>query len=362
MGRHKGSKNKQEGLLSEESKKLVKKGLQEAKEGKIKRIDLDSELKQDSQKVNPKLKGVVSDLTKKFGHEIIHYAKDEKERDKISFIIPEVNKLIGGIRHGSFSIIWGNKSCAKTTAVYYLIAEAQKSNKVCFYIDLEHSFDAIWAKQCGVNLDTLLVGHFENAEEAMDTLIKMAKEKVVDFVILDSVQSLSPKGEQETKKGVEKSTEDDTMALLARKLSQFFRMAGSGVYTGNVAVLLIGQARTDLGGFIKLDTLSGGHALSHWSSLTIKFHRGSKVDAPTYKFEVLNNKGKKVKKEIIIGFSLVIRVEKTKVSGSAPENTEIRIPFYYGFGFNKPTDEQIIDLYSDWIEMEASTEEEEGKQ
>jgi RecA/RadA recombinase len=357
MSRTKGSKNKQV-PLSKESKKLVEKGIQEAKEGKLERVDVKT-LEATPTKMNPKLKECVADLTKKFGHEIIHMAKDEKVRDKISFIIPEVNKMIGGgIRHGSFSIIWGNKSTAKTTAVYYLIAQAQKENKTCFYIDLEHSFDPEWAKKCGVNLDTLLIGHFENAEEAMDTLIKMSKEKAVDFIILDSVQSLSPKGEQETKKGVEKSTEDDTMALLARKLSQFFRMAGSAVYTGNVAVLLIGQARTDLGGFIKLDTLSGGHALNHWSVLTIKFHRGQKVDAPTYKFEILDKKDKKIKKEIIIGFSLVIRVEKTKVSGSAPENTELRIPFYFGFGFYRPTDEQIHDMYSDWISFEASIEEE----
>jgi len=313
----------------------------------------DEETKQINKEQEDRLKKVVSDLTKSFGHEIIHFASEETIKEKIPFIIPEVNEMIGGgIPYGMFSILWGNKSCAKTTVTYNLIAQAQKQGKLCTYFDLENSFDKVWAEKQGVNLNRLLVGHFQNAEEAMDALIKMAREKAIDFVVLDSIQSLSPKGEQETKKGKEKSTEDDTMALLARKLSQFFRMAASGVHSGKVAVLLIGQARVDLGSFIKLETLSGGHALNHWSAITIRVHRGQKADAPRYKFTV---KGKR--KEIIIGFSLTIKLEKTKVSGTAPENTELRVPFYYEFGFNKPSDTQIEELYKDWIEFESEEEE-----
>ena len=57
----------------------------------------------------------------------------------------------------------------------------------------------------------------------------MGKNKAIDLIIVDSIQGLSPKGEQETKKGIAKSLEDDTMALLARKLSQFFRMSAAGI-------------------------------------------------------------------------------------------------------------------------------------
>lgn len=350
-GRPKGSKNNKK--LSEIIGKPV-----DLQASTPKEIQPNPLVEQNNNQINKeqdaKLKKVVSDLSKNFGHSVIHLASDEKPREKIEFPVPEVSKMLGGgIPYGSFSVLWGNKSCAKSTIAYNLVAQAQSQGKVCAYFDLENSFDRTWAEKNGIQLDKLLLGHFKTAEEAMDTLIKMSKEKVVDFIVLDSIQSLSPKGEQESKKGKEKSTEDDTMALLARKLSQFFRMAAEGVYSGNVAVLLIGQARTDLGGFIKLETLSGGHALAHWSSLTVKVHRGQKADAPRYKFNV---KGKK--KELIIGFSLVIKLEKTKISGSAPESTSIRIPFYYEYAFKRPTDEQITDIYKDWIEMEESTEEE----
>jgi recombination protein RecA len=243
--------------------------------------------------------------------------------------------------------LWGNKSSTKTTLSYLIIAQAQKKGKTCLYIDLENSFDKVWAEKMGIDLNKLFIARFPIAEEAFDSIIKLANEKCVDLIVLDSIQSLSPKGEKETKTGKERSVEDDTMALLARKLSQFFRMTAHGVAKGKVAMLLIGQARTDLGSFIKLDALSGGHALQHWSSITLKAYRGSKADAPRYKFKV---DGKS--KEIIIGFSLNIKIEKTKVSGTAPESSVVTLPFYYEYGFIKPTEEQIKQSFGDWIEFE----------
>jgi RecA/RadA recombinase len=206
----------------------------------------------------------------------------------------------------------------------------------------------MWAEKMGIDLNRLLVARFPVAEEAFDSIIKLCNEKCVNLIVLDSIQSLSPTGEKVTKTGKEKSVEDDTFALLARKLSQFFRMTASGVAKGKVAILLIGQARTDLGSFIKLDALSGGHALQHWSAITLKAYRGSKADAPRFKFKI-NGKAR----EIIIGFSLNIKIEKTKISGTAPENSSIMLPFYYEYAFIEPTENQIRETFKDWIDFES---------
>jgi RecA/RadA recombinase/endogenous inhibitor of DNA gyrase (YacG/DUF329 family) len=193
---------------------------------------------------------------------------------------------------------------------------------------IHNSFDPIRAKLFGVNLeDLILANSFDNAEQAMDTLISMCKEKLVDYIVLDSVQALSPKGEQETKKGKEKSIEDDTMALLARKLSQFFRMSASGIYKGNVAILLIGQVRMNLGGFIALESLSGGKALEHWSAMTLNVRRGAKADAPTEKVETEDDC-----KEVIVGYNTIIKLEKTKIT-SKTEGNNVSIPFYFDKGY-----------------------------
>lgn len=338
MGRKKGGTNKKVEQPSVScSPDIINTGTGEVKRG------------QDNLKeIDPKLKTVIHDLTKHFGHSIIHMASEEPERERIPSGIPELDRLIGGFPSGAFSVVWGNKGSTKTTTILNVIAQAQKRGKTCLYLDLETSFDNSWADKCGIDRSKLLIGHFDTAEQALDTAIKLSKEKVVDVIILDSVQSLSPEGEQETKQGEEKSIGDDTMALLARRLSAFFRMDASGNYKGNITFILIGQSRMNLSGYVKLEQLSGGKALAHWATLIIKAYRASKADAPQYKFSVGDKK-----KSFPIGFELCYRLEKKKISGTAPEESEVRTNFYHEFGFTKPTDEQIQETYKDWIGYES---------
>lgn len=266
----------------------------------------------------------------------LKFASDEKPPERISFGLDCLDDILGGgLPSKRFNILWGPKGAGKTTLAYMSIAQAQKMGKLCAYIDLERSFEAKRAEQFGVNTNDLVLANiFEHAEQGMDTLIEMCKSNAIDFIVLDSIQGLSPKGEQETKKGKAKSIEDDTMALLARKLSQFFRVSASDVYNANVSVLLIGQARMDLGGFVTFETLSGGHALLHWATLIINIRRGSKSDAPMEKRELAeeDEDGKKIKLETIVGFDSVIKLEKTKIT-SQMEGSSIHIPYYFEKGF-----------------------------
>jgi len=201
-------------------------------------------------------------------------------------------------------------------------------------VDVERSYDPIWAAKLGVDTEKLIYIICETAEQVMDTVIKLCREKVVDVIVLDSIQGLSPKGEQVEGKGEKpRSLEDDTMALLARKLSQFFRMATPHIADAKCALLMIGQARMDLGSFIKIETLSGGHALMHNSRLILRCRRGQKADAPFEQIETdeVNEKGKKIKEKIQLGFDLVVHVEKSQLQGCI-EGQEIHVPFYYKEG------------------------------
>lgn len=283
-----------------------------------------------------RLHQLMNEKNREYKGNFLKFAKDEEAPTRTLFGVPAIDELTGGIASKRFTVIYGSKGTAKTSLAYLAIAQAQKNKKICAYIDMERSYDEVRAKQFGVNVDDLVLAtEFDTAEEAMDTFISMCKEKVVDLIVLDSLQALSCKGEQETKKGKQKSTEDDTMALLARRLSQFFRMSASGVYKGDVTVILIGQTRMNLGGFIALESLSGGHALQHWSTMTINTRRGPKAESPTEKvtLEELDENGKKIKVEKIIGFQSIIKIEKTKISGSKAEGEEVRLPYYFANGF-----------------------------
>ena len=277
-----------------------------------------------------KLNNVLRELNKS-GTAKIDFANNVQEKERLSFGYDCIDELTGGgLIRGNTTVIWGSKGSGKTTIAYKTIASAQKAGKVAAYIDVERAYDASWAKKFNVDTENLIYITCTTAEEVLDTVIKLCKEKVVDLIVLDSIQGMSPHGEQyEGKAEKERSVEDDSMALLARKLSQFFRMATAYISEAQCALLLIGQARMDLGSFIKMETLSGGHALMHNSRLILRVRRGQGADAPTEKIEV---EGKKESHKI--GFDLVIKVEKSQIQ-NCTEGNELHVPFLFATGIDE---------------------------
>lgn len=267
-------------------------------------------------------------LNKKFKREVVTFGY-KRDQQRIPFKNPKLNEITGGGPPcGKFTVIWGDKGSCKTTSCYELVAQAQEMGKVCVWVDFERSYSKEWAAIQGVKTEDLIVAPaFEDAESAMDTVISLLKTKAVDVVIIDSIQGMSPIGEQETKKGVEKSLADDTMALIAKKLSQFFRVSSFQVWESDCTFILIGQTRTELGGFVALDKLSGGHALEHWSAMTIHVRRGAKDGWPHI---MVKEEGEEKAHKQYIGFDMVARVDKSKVGPD--EGKESHIQFLYGKG------------------------------
>ncbi len=284
------------------------------------------------------LNQTLREINKKFGMDGIHYAKDEKEIVKLPFGIPKLDEILGGgIVYGGFTTLWGTAGSGKTSLAYYLTAQAQKQNKIVYYIALE-PFDKERAQLFGVDLEKLIIGQFPKAEEALNTIIELSRKKLVDVIILDSLSALSPIAEQEEKSGKERGLENEEMATVARKLSKFFRIAIDPIKRANIAVLLIGQTRMNVG-FIAFETLSGGNALKHYSKLILHIKKGQKSDAPVRKIKktIIDEEGFEKKKIVtqVIGFDVSIEIDKTQVSGTMPELTKIHLPFYFESGFTK---------------------------
>lgn len=305
---------------------------------------------------------VLRDIDKSVGKGIIKYGNAVGPKEQLPTGIKQIDEFLGGgWTIGNFSVIYGVQSCGKSTVALQTIANTQKDGKICCYVDLEHSLDETRARSLGVNWDELVViDTAENAEQAMDAVVKLAKAEVVDFVVVDSIQAFAPKGMQETKKGKEKSIDDDTIALLARQLGKFFTKVSTPIFTANISVLLIGQVRTQgIGSFYIHDGLSGGKALLHWAYQTIYIRRGQNSDAPMLarKELFLDPAGKlhKVTKKDPAGFDCVCKMEKTKASGSASERSEIHVPFYTDCGFSEVIVQEEIP------EIITGTEEEQEK-
>jgi len=297
-----------------------------------------------------KLDLVLRDINKSIGKGTIKYGNESAPKTQLATGIKSIDDFLGGgWTMGNFSVIYGTESVGKSSLALQTIAHAQKEGKICCYVDLEHSLDIKRAKGLGVNFDELaIIDTAENAEQAMDAIIKLAKAEVVDFIVVDSIQAMSPRGEQETKKGKEKSVDDETIALLARQLGQFFKRVSTPIFKANISVLMIGQVRTQgIGSFYVHDGLSGGKALLHWAYQTIYLRRGQKADAPTQKYKELfldpDGKLHKITQKEICGFDAVLKMEKTKASGSSPEGSDIHIPFYYKQGFSEVIEQNEIE-------------------
>lgn len=308
------------------------------------------------------LQNMMRDINKKLGPNAIKFAKDEPIKTRIPFGVEAIDNFTGGAVRGNFVIAYGGDSVGKSTLAYTQIATCQKAGLRCAYFDLEHSMNPKRAESFGVNLgELILIEEITTAEQAMDILINLAKAKVIDYAVIDSIQAMSPKGQQETKKGEVKSVEDDNIALLARKMSQFLTMSKDYVYAANIGVLLIGQIRTGgIGTFVITSTLTGGNALKHYSMLTLFMRKGQGADAPVEKYKEYfeDQKGKvhHITKERAIGHDLVISIEKTKVDNCRPERSQLHLPFYFNTGFFAPKKEEVEKEVTDASSKEETKE------
>jgi len=329
--------------LSEESRKLVERGLQEAKEGKLESNPLvEKNNNQISQERRDRLNATLREINKIYNDpEMIKFADKEPPKESIPFNNKYLDSFLGGGGvYGNYVIFWGTEGVGKTTLAFLQIASIQKQGKIACYIDLEHTLDLERAKLFGVNPEELvLIENAENAEQAMDIVIQLAKSKTIDLIVIDSIQAMTPKEENVEGKGEKtRSMEEAEIAALAKKMGKFLRRTASAIYKAKCAVILIGQARTGgIGTFITKDELTGGRAIKFWSLLTVYLRKGQSADAPTETIETdeINEKGKPVKEKKKVGFDCVLIINKTKKNNSKPELSELHLSYYFNKGFEQ---------------------------
>jgi len=175
-------------------------------------------------------------------------------------------------------MVWGNNDVGKSCLMFQIISKLQDSLPILF-TDAEYKYDPIWAMQNGVNPDLVSVLKPDDMEQYMNILRELSS--TVGLSIVDSIVSVAASGEQADKKGVDRDMHDDTIALQARKLSQFFRVSTATLCKNKVATILLNQIRTSgIGGYVTYDAPPGGHALMHYCHQIIKVSRRKTTEKP----------------------------------------------------------------------------------
>ena len=171
---------------------------------------------------------------------------------------------IGGYPRGRVIEIYGPESSGKTTLAIHAIAEAQKNGGIAAIIDAEHAFDRTYAKNLGVNVDTLLISQPDNGEQALEIADNLIRSGAIDIIVIDSVAALTPKAEIEGEMG------DSKMGLHARLMSQALRKLTANISRTNTCCIFINQLREKIGiMFGNPETTTGGNALKFYASVRI---------------------------------------------------------------------------------------------
>ena len=171
---------------------------------------------------------------------------------------------IGGYPRGRVIEIFGPESSGKTTLAIHAIAEAQKAGGFAAIIDAEHAFDRIYAKNLGVDVDTLLISQPDNGEQALEIADDLIRSGAIDIIVVDSVAALTPKAEIEGEMG------DQKMGLQARLMSQALRKLTANISKTNTCCIFINQLREKIGVmFGNPETTTGGNALKFYASVRI---------------------------------------------------------------------------------------------
>ena len=179
---------------------------------------------------------------------------------------------IGGYPRGRVVEIFGPESSGKTTLAIHAIAEAQKMGGIGAIIDAEHAFDRSYAKNLGVNLDTLLISQPDNGEQALEIADNLIRSGAIDVIVIDSVAALTPKAEIEGEMG------DSKMGLQARLMSQAMRKLTANISKTNTCCIFINQLREKLGVlFGNPETTTGGNALKFYASVRIDVRRTTQI-------------------------------------------------------------------------------------
>lgn len=225
-----------------------------------------------------RLQASMAQINKRFGAGTVMKASEAVAQGKLTKkVIPTPSLELNDALHcgGLSSIVelYGPNSSGKTSLAIDTLVKAQKMDEdfVGGWLETEGSVTEDILRDHGVDLDRLIFWRQEdvgNAENALDVARGFITSGDIDMIVVNSVAGLCPKVESED------DLEKQNIALTARLLSKFFRVANGVASKNDVTMIFINQTRDNVGQmFGDPSTTTGGKALAFYASQRIKMNR-----------------------------------------------------------------------------------------
>jgi recombination protein RecA len=237
-----------------------------------------------------------------------------------------LDEIAGGgpVGIGRITEIFGPESSGKTTIALHAIAETQRQGGIVAFIDAEHAFDPLYAKNLGINIDNLWFSQPDSGEQGLNIAETLIDSKAMDLIVIDSVNALTPQAE------IDGDIGDSHMGLQARLMSQALRKITVKAGKAGTSLIFISQLRSKIGiVFGNPEVAGSGNAL--------KFYASQRIDVRKVETKEDNN-------EEAIANKIRIKIVKNKL---APPFRKREFMIYFGKG---------IDKYEDTISLAVEKE------
>lgn len=292
------------------------------------------------------LESIVKKINKDYGDAI--FLGDLPEIERIPFSSPSANYVTrGGIAYGRSVEFVGAESSGKTTLAIDTIKSVQKIEKkryedkkasleeklanpklkdkdkaklqeeldglaerVVFYMDLEQTFDPIWARKNGVDTDKMYLFRvpYTSVEPHLDTLLDLVATGQIAQVVIDSIGAMVSDAEFDGDIG------KGNFGGVSKALTKFYKKMIPLIAVHNVSLVVLNHTKQDMSGYNQL-VRPGGNMNKFAQTLVLELRPGEK-------FEKNYGKGSG-NSELVYAKRTVIRVNKNKMA-----NADRQIGFY----------------------------------
>ena len=223
------------------------------------------------------VENIIKDINKKMKVGSIQLGVDFQEVEKIPFSSCRLNYMTyGGIPVARIAEFYGDDGSGKTTTALDLAGQAQKMfpEKKVLFVDIEHTFDPIWATKLGVECDDILYLDPDSmgAEEVFILIIDIIDTGEISLCILDSL------GAMVSMQANDKQIGERTYGGISMALTEFSKKITPILARTKTTFIGINQVRDNMNSPYGGITTTGGKSWRHSCSTRLEFRKGYYID------------------------------------------------------------------------------------